>query len=240
MPDEIPAFLQACDPDYQDLAAVLALAGLRVSEALALEPRDVDTKAGIIHVVRSIREGHYPSQEQDPARRADRPAAVPAALTAASLGAATKATRSSSPSRRTAITSIAAGSEGDGTSRRCWMPGGAQSQPSRPRFTPFSGRSLADRRLPEPRVRAPAARPLNPAANPEIRPHRTSGSFAGSGYHRSSDLGSLTPKGVNGGEPIPRVSQEVAQSARDAVATRRARPRQGRGHRWEGRLSPRR
>lgn len=57
MPDEIPCFLQACDPDYEDLAAVLALAGLRVSEALALEPRDADTKAGIIHVVRSIREG---------------------------------------------------------------------------------------------------------------------------------------------------------------------------------------
>jgi integrase len=57
VPEEIPRFLGACDPDYADLAAVLALAGLRVSEGLALEPRDIDTRAGMIRVARSIRIG---------------------------------------------------------------------------------------------------------------------------------------------------------------------------------------
>jgi integrase len=37
-PDEIPAYLAACDDEYHDLGTVLALAGPRISEALALQP----------------------------------------------------------------------------------------------------------------------------------------------------------------------------------------------------------
>src|SRR5207344_1161729 len=55
MPDEIPLYLDACHPDFRDLAEVLALAGLRISEALALEPRDVDVDGRIINVVRSLK-----------------------------------------------------------------------------------------------------------------------------------------------------------------------------------------
>jgi integrase len=58
MPEQIPVFLAACDPDeYAELAAVLALGGLRISEALALEPRDVDTRVGMIRVCRQVIDG---------------------------------------------------------------------------------------------------------------------------------------------------------------------------------------
>lgn len=57
MPDEIPLYLDACDPTYRDLAEVLALAGLRISEALALEPRDIDGEDGMITVARQLKNG---------------------------------------------------------------------------------------------------------------------------------------------------------------------------------------
>ena len=53
-PDEIRPYLEACDLGYHDLGAVLALAGLRISEALALEPRDVDAGGGLLVVRRSL------------------------------------------------------------------------------------------------------------------------------------------------------------------------------------------
>ncbi|HEY2790232.1 MAG TPA: site-specific integrase [Gaiellales bacterium] len=57
MPEEIPTYLDACDPAYRDLAEVLALAGLRISEALALEPRDIDGEGGLIVVARQLKNG---------------------------------------------------------------------------------------------------------------------------------------------------------------------------------------
>jgi integrase len=57
MPDEIPLYLDACDPAYRDLGEVLALAGLRISEALALEPRDIDGDGGVIVVARQLKNG---------------------------------------------------------------------------------------------------------------------------------------------------------------------------------------
>lgn len=56
VPEEIPPYLDACDPDYRDLAEVLALGGLRISEALALEPRDIDADGQMINVVRSLKD----------------------------------------------------------------------------------------------------------------------------------------------------------------------------------------
>jgi integrase len=57
IPEEIPLYLGACDVAYRDLAEVLALGGLRVSEALALEPRDVDGDGGVIVVARQLKNG---------------------------------------------------------------------------------------------------------------------------------------------------------------------------------------
>ncbi len=57
IPEEIPPYLQACDPAYRDLAEVLTLAGLRISEALALEPRDIDGDGGVIVVARQLKNG---------------------------------------------------------------------------------------------------------------------------------------------------------------------------------------
>jgi integrase len=57
MPEEIPPYLEACDPAYRDLAEVLALGGLRISEALALEPRDIDGDGGVIVVARQLKNG---------------------------------------------------------------------------------------------------------------------------------------------------------------------------------------
>jgi integrase len=57
LPAEIARFLVACHPDYEDLAAVLAVAGLRISEALALEPRDIDLDGHAIIVSRQISRG---------------------------------------------------------------------------------------------------------------------------------------------------------------------------------------
>jgi integrase len=64
-PDEIPRYLAACDDEYHDLGAVLALAGARISEALALEPRDVDARGGLLVIARSLSEdapGHLKDQ----------------------------------------------------------------------------------------------------------------------------------------------------------------------------------
>jgi len=57
MPDEIAGYLEACDPAYRDLAEVLSLAGLRISEALALEPRDIAGDDGVITVARQLKNG---------------------------------------------------------------------------------------------------------------------------------------------------------------------------------------
>ena len=58
LPDQMPVFLTSCDPhEYADLAAVLALAGLRISEAIALESRDIDVRVGMIRVCRQIIDG---------------------------------------------------------------------------------------------------------------------------------------------------------------------------------------
>jgi integrase len=57
MPDEIPGYLEACDPAYRDLAEVLSLGGLRISEALALEPRDIAADDGVIIVARQLKNG---------------------------------------------------------------------------------------------------------------------------------------------------------------------------------------
>jgi integrase len=57
IPEEIPLYLDACDPAYRDLGEVLALAGLRISEALALEPRDIDGEGGVIVVARQLKNG---------------------------------------------------------------------------------------------------------------------------------------------------------------------------------------
>ena len=56
VPEEIPLYLDACDPDYRDLAEVLVLGGLRISEALALEPRDIDADSQMVNVVRSLKD----------------------------------------------------------------------------------------------------------------------------------------------------------------------------------------
>jgi integrase len=56
-PDEIRAYLAACHPEFHDLAATLALAGLRISEALALQPNDVDPELGLLRVSRSLLDG---------------------------------------------------------------------------------------------------------------------------------------------------------------------------------------
>lgn len=54
-PVEVEALGQAFkDPDDRTLVLVMAYAGLRIGEALALQRRDVDLVAGLIHVSRSV------------------------------------------------------------------------------------------------------------------------------------------------------------------------------------------
>ena len=123
MPDEIPPYLDACDPDFRDLAEVLALAGLRISEALALEPRDIDVDGRIINVVRSLKadaKGHLKDKtprgvEIGPrlAERLEHPKSTHA----------DKPVNGSSSPTPTVATSIAPGSPGAGTSPPFATPG---------------------------------------------------------------------------------------------------------------------
>jgi integrase len=49
--DEVNALLRALkDPRYQAIAMVMYGAGLRISEAIALEVRDIDASRGVIYV----------------------------------------------------------------------------------------------------------------------------------------------------------------------------------------------
>lgn len=52
--DEIEALIEAMPERYTALIRVLAIAGLRIGEALALRVEDVDSSAGVIHVIRSM------------------------------------------------------------------------------------------------------------------------------------------------------------------------------------------
>jgi integrase len=79
-PDETPRDLEACDADYHDLGAVLPQAGPRISEALALEPSDVDAHGGLLVISRSLSEeapGHL--KDQTPRRVEIGPLVTPAA-----------------------------------------------------------------------------------------------------------------------------------------------------------------
>ena len=53
-PEEIRRLLDVCEPRERALFAVLAYAGLRLGEALALRVRDVDLAAGALRVERSL------------------------------------------------------------------------------------------------------------------------------------------------------------------------------------------
>ena len=76
--EEIPGSWTPATPAYADLAAVLGAGRTsRSPEALALEPRDIDTRVGMIRVSRPIIERHpLAPQGQDAAPRRGRPAPV--------------------------------------------------------------------------------------------------------------------------------------------------------------------
>ena len=52
-PDELKALLDALEAPYQDFCYLLVLSGLRVGEALALTPSDIDLKNRVIHVTKT-------------------------------------------------------------------------------------------------------------------------------------------------------------------------------------------
>jgi integrase len=68
---EIPAYLDACPPDYRALAELLIACGLRISEALALTFRDVDFDGRVLRVLRSMKREGAGSTKGDRFRSVD-------------------------------------------------------------------------------------------------------------------------------------------------------------------------
>jgi integrase len=58
-PEEVRAFLAACDETYRPLFATAIMTGMRLGELLALQWRDIDWHAGTIRVRRSLFEGTF-------------------------------------------------------------------------------------------------------------------------------------------------------------------------------------
>jgi integrase len=77
--DELAAVLDAAAPEWADLLVLLALTGLRISEALALRWKDVDLGAGqpLVKVRRAVRNGEFAAPKSRHGRR-DIP--IPASL----------------------------------------------------------------------------------------------------------------------------------------------------------------
>jgi len=67
----VPAFTRVGATRYGALFATLAKAGLRPGEALALQPRDIDFKAGTLAVERAVNLGRLKSTKTHEQRTVD-------------------------------------------------------------------------------------------------------------------------------------------------------------------------
>jgi integrase len=68
-PDQIQGLLASLPEPSHSLAWLLVLTGLRIGELLALRWRDVDLNAGLLHVRRTVYEGHFDEPKSKRSRR---------------------------------------------------------------------------------------------------------------------------------------------------------------------------